>query len=83
MEEDQIELKNDIAAEHGFVRNTFKVLWLLSFNFKPSANDGGVCSELVPPNHVNFCNYNGAAEMLKRVFGPISDDATLDEYILR
>jgi len=67
MEEDQIELKNDIAAEHGF----------------PSANNGGVCSELVPPNYVNFCNYNGAAEMLKRVFGPISDDATLDEYILR
>merc|ERR1739838_298683 len=58
IEEDQIELKNDIAAEHGF----------------PSANDGGVCSELVPPNYVNFCNYNGAAEMLKRVFGPMSDD---------
>jgi len=67
MDEDHIELKDDIEAEHGF----------------PSANDGGVCSHLVPPNYVNFCNYNGAAQLLKKVLGPINEDVNTEEYDLR
>ena len=52
--------------------------------FQPSATDGGVCSQLVPPNYVNFCNYNGAAQMLKKMLGQINDDVPQgDEYTLR
>ena len=86
MDEDHIELKNDIAAEHGFVSQTISnISFVFSSvsSYQPSANDGGVCSEQVPPYYVNYCNYNGAAQMLKKVLGPIDDVVTQDEYNLR
>jgi len=66
MDEDHIELKDDIEAGHGF----------------PSANEGGVCSQVGPPNYVNFCNYSGAAELLKKVLGPINENIDQKEYSL-
>ena len=85
MDEDHIELKDDIEAGHGFVRQLCmsNIHSHITFIFKPSASDGGVCSQVGPPNYVNFCNYSGAAELLKKVLGPINEDVNTEEYDLR
>ena len=50
---DRIELKNDVAAEHGLPTD--------------DAAAGGPCEELNPPFYVNNCHYSGARHILNKV----------------
>ena len=53
MSSDRIELKNDVAAEHGLPTD--------------DAAAGGPCEELNPPFYVNNCHYSGARHILNKV----------------
>ena len=53
MSSDSIELKNDVAAEHGLPTD--------------DAEAGGPCEELNPPFYVNNCHYSGARHILNKV----------------
>ena len=67
--ESQIELKDDIEAEHGFVRKYSYFLFYTISWFQPTDNprQGGACESLNPPYFVNNCNYNGAYHILNKV----------------
>jgi len=60
--ESQIELKDDIEAEHGFPTD--------------NPSQGGSCENLNPPYFVNNCNYNGAYHILNKILGNIATEET-------
>jgi len=60
--ESQIELKDDIEAEHGFPTD--------------NPSQGGSCESLNAPYFVNNCNYNGAYHILNKILGNIATEET-------
>ena len=65
-----VEVKVDENAEHGFVRDTLQFSSFLPYIdgvLQPSSDQGGPCDQLNSPNYVSNCNYDGAFSVLSKV----------------